>query len=123
MKFLHGMLGYLTSTGCSLSVVSMRKTVIVLGGANGAGKTTFARQLFGERLPDDFEFLNADMIAEGLSPFRPEKAAIRAGREFLSRIVEKGECEESFALESTLSGLGLMARFLISMVSACIIAG
>ena len=88
----------------------MRKTVIVLGGPNGAGKTTFAKQLFGKRLPDEFEFLNADMIAEGMSPFRPEKAAIRAGREFISRIVEKGRNEESFALESTLSGLGLARR-------------
>ena len=81
-----------------------------MGGPNGAGKTTFAKQLFGKRLPDEFEFLNADMIAEGMSPFRPEKAAIRAGREFISRIVEKGRNEESFVLESTLSGLGLARR-------------
>ncbi len=88
----------------------MLKTVVVLGGPNGAGKTTFARQLLLERLPDAFEFLNADLIAEGLSPFKPHKASMRAGREFLNRIDEKAKREESFVLESTLSGLSLAKR-------------
>ena len=55
------------------------------GWTNGAGKTTLARQLMLSHLPDSFEFLNADLIAEGLSPFRPERAAVRAGRSFVQR--------------------------------------
>jgi len=90
----------------------MQKTVIVLGGPNGAGKTTFARQLLLERLPDAFEFLNADLIAEGLSPFKPHKAALRAGRAFFNRFDEKAARGESFVLESTLSGLALAKRLL-----------
>ncbi|MDQ8186953.1 zeta toxin family protein [Pelagicoccus sp. SDUM812002] len=88
----------------------MNPTVIVLGGPNGAGKTTLARQLMLTRLPDSFEFLNADLIAEGLSPFRPERAAVRAGRFFVQRFEEKVANRESFVVESTLSGLALGRR-------------
>lgn len=88
----------------------MQPTVIVLGGPNGAGKTTFARQLMLSHLPDSFEFLNADMIADGISPFRPHKAAMRAGREFLKRFEEKASKRESIVVESTLSGLALADR-------------
>ncbi len=90
----------------------MQKTVIVLGGPNGAGKTTFARQLLLERLPSAFEFLNADLIAESLSPFKPHKAAMRAGREFINRFDEKAKRGESFVVESTLSGLAMARRLL-----------
>ena len=55
-----------------------RKRIIILAGPNGAGKTTFAREF----LPEEAEcpsFVNADLIAAGLSPFNPEIVAMRAG--------------------------------------------
>ncbi len=83
------------------------KKIIIIAGPNGAGKTTFARAF----LPVDAQivrFINADLIAAGLSPFAPEAAAIKAGRlmlEEVSQCVAKGE---SFAIETTLSGLGYL---------------
>ena len=59
--------------------MSVEKKIIIIAGPNGAGKTTFAR----EYLPNEAGcpiFVNADLIAAGLSPFRPESAGIRAGR-------------------------------------------
>lgn len=79
------------------------KRVIIIAGPNGAGKTAFARTF----LPSEaklLHFINADMIAAGLSPFAPEVAAIKAGRlmvEEINRYVKEGK---SFALETTLSG-------------------
>lgn len=75
----------------------------MIAGPNGAGKTTFAQ----EYLPNEAGcpiFVNADLIAEGLSPFRPETAAIRAGRLMLQEIAAHVRRGESFAFESTLSG-------------------
>ena len=80
-----------------------QKTVIIIAGPNGAGKTTFAR----EYLPIEVgcvNFINADMIAMGLSPFNPDKAAIRAGRIMLSEMESYVKRGESFAFETTLSG-------------------
>lgn len=82
-----------------------RPTVYVIAGPNGAGKTTFA----SEFLPDFVycrEFLNADLIAAGLSPFAPETQNVRAGRLLLSRIKELAERKVDFGFETTLSGLG-----------------
>ena len=79
--------------------------IIIIAGPNGAGKTTFA----SEFLPNEADcpnFVNADLIAAGLNPFRPDRAAFRAGRltlELLQEYVAKGE---SFAFETTLSGRG-----------------
>lgn len=81
------------------------KRVLVIAGPNGAGKTTFAREF----LPVDAGFLsfaNADLIAAGLSPFDPGRAAIQAGRLMLRRIAEHVERGEDFAFETTLSGRG-----------------
>lgn len=84
-----------------------RKKIIIIAGPNGAGKTTFARSF----LPVDahlLRFINADLIAAGLSPFAPEVAAVKAGRLMLDEIelaVRKGD---SFAIETTLSGLGYL---------------
>jgi predicted ABC-type ATPase len=79
-------------------------TMYIIAGCNGAGKTTAAYSL----LPDVFttvEFINADEIARGLSPLNPEGAAFAAGRIMLQRIEEMIERRESFAFETTLSGL------------------
>jgi predicted ABC-type ATPase len=78
-------------------------TVYVIAGPNGAGKTTFASQF----LPDFVkcrEFLNADLIAAGLSPFAPETQNLRAGRLLLERIRELAQDRADFGFETTLSG-------------------
>jgi predicted ABC-type ATPase len=74
----------------------------VIGGPNGAGKTTIARTLLPEFL-GCYEFVNADLIAAGLSPFRPEGVAIRAGRLMLERMSSLAESGVDFAFESTLA--------------------
>ena len=77
--------------------------IIIIGGPNGAGKTTFAREF----LPHEAGcpvFVNADLIAAGLSPFAPERAAIQAGRLMLDAIAQHVARRESFAFETTLSG-------------------
>jgi predicted ABC-type ATPase len=79
------------------------QTIIIIAGPNGAGKTTFAREF----LPQEascLTFINADLIAQGLSPFRPEEAAVRAARLMLEMIAECVKRGESFAIETTLSG-------------------
>ena len=79
------------------------KNIIIIAGPNGAGKTTFAREF----LPHEAAcpvFINADLIAQGLSPFRPEAASRRAGRIMLEMIADCVRRRESFAFETTLSG-------------------
>ncbi|MEI6715736.1 MAG: AAA family ATPase [Verrucomicrobiota bacterium] len=79
------------------------KQIIIIAGPNGAGKTTFAREV----LPQEahcLNFINADLIAAGLSPFAPEAAAFRAARLMLDSIKEQVQIGHSFAIESTLSG-------------------
>ena len=81
------------------------KRIIIIAGPNGAGKTTFAL----EYLPREAncpDFINVDLIAAGLSPSEPERAAIRAGRVMLTEIRRRVQNAESFAFETTLSGLG-----------------
>lgn len=80
-----------------------KQRIIIIAGPNGAGKTTFAREyLLNEaHCPD---FINVDLIAAGLSPFGPERAAIQAGRIMLSEIQRRIRKRESFAFETTLSG-------------------
>ena len=76
--------------------------LFILGGPNGTGQTTSAKALLPERL-DIGEFINTDAIAVGLSPFHPERMAIRAGRLMLARLDELVAARESFVYESTLS--------------------
>lgn len=81
------------------------KKIIIIAGPNGAGKTTFA----GEFLPNEANcptFNNADLIAAGLAPFEPERAAFRAGQLMLEEIGNYARKGESFAFETTLSGRG-----------------
>jgi predicted ABC-type ATPase len=81
------------------------KEIIILAGPNGAGKTTFANSFLPAegKLP---RFINADLIAAGLAPFAPESAAVRAARLMLDEINSSVRRGESFAFETTLSGLG-----------------
>jgi predicted ABC-type ATPase len=76
--------------------------VVILGGPNGAGKSTTAPQLLVGTLGVP-EFVNADVIAQGLSGFSPEQVAIRAGRILLGRIHELADNRASFAFETTLA--------------------
>lgn len=85
------------------------KKVIIIAGPNGAGKTTFARSF----LPEEAHcprFINADLIAAGLSPFAPEAAAIKAGRLMLLEIAACARRGVTFAFETTLAGLGYVAH-------------
>jgi predicted ABC-type ATPase len=75
----------------------------VIAGPNGAGKTTFARK-FLPKYADCNNFVNADLIAAGVSPFSPESAVIRAGRLMLSEIRWFSRRRTSFGFETTLSG-------------------
>jgi predicted ABC-type ATPase len=74
----------------------------IISGCNGAGKTTASFTVLPEML-DCREFVNADEIARGLSPFQPEKVAIEAGRIMLQRIDELLKKQEDFAIETTLA--------------------
>lgn len=83
--------------------------VIVISGANGAGKSTLAPFL----LRDTFgilEYVNADTIAEGLSAFAPENAAIEADRTMLKRLDELAAESKNFAFETTLASRSYAAR-------------
>ena len=76
------------------------KNVYIIAGPNGSGKTTFAKKF----LPDYVKcpnFVNADLIAGGLSPFSPRSAAIKAGKLVLDQIHEFAKLEVDFAFEST----------------------
>jgi len=75
----------------------------VIAGANGSGKTTFAR-VFLPKYAKCKRFVNPDLIAQGLSPFAPEHAALRAGRLVLEQIHKHISDGTDFAFESTLSG-------------------
>jgi|SRR5437588_5561625 len=79
--------------------------VYIIAGPNGAGKTTFARQ-FLPQYADCPHFVNADLIALGLSPFAPEMAAFRAGRFVLNEIEILAKQQADFGFETTLSGRG-----------------
>ena len=80
-----------------------RPQLYIIAGPNGSGKTTFARKF----LPDYakcLEFVNVDLIASGLSPFDPERAALKAGRIMLEQIHSLGNRGLDFGFETTLSG-------------------
>jgi predicted ABC-type ATPase len=75
----------------------------IIAGPNGAGKTTFARE-FLPHYADCKNFINADLIAQGVSPFSSEAAAFRAGRLMLNEIDHFGQRGIDFGSETTLSG-------------------
>ncbi len=79
------------------------KNIYIMAGPNGSGKTTFAKKF----LPDYAEcqnFVNTDLIAQGLSPFSPRSAAIKAGKLVLEQIHDYVNKEADFAFETTLAG-------------------
>lgn len=78
------------------------KRLYIIAGCNGAGKTTASYTILPEILECD-EFVNADEIASGLSPFKYEKSRIQAGRLMLERIKTLVESEHDFAFETTLA--------------------
>ena len=85
-----------------IRMLAMSKNLYIISGCNGAGKTTASYTV----LPDVLnckEFVNADEIARGLSPFNPDGMAIEAGRLMLQRIEELLANEETFAIETTLA--------------------
>jgi predicted ABC-type ATPase len=79
--------------------------LIVLAGCNGAGKTTASRWLLAKTLKV-FTYVNADVIAQGLSGFDPEAAAIRAGRIMLEQLHDLAAQRVNFAFETTRAGRG-----------------
>ena len=85
-------------------------TIYVIGGANGAGKTTTAFNILPTYL-QIIEYVNADEIAKGISPFNPEAVAIQAGKLMLKRLNYLKNNERDFALETTLSSRNYV-RFL-----------
>jgi predicted ABC-type ATPase len=80
----------------------MDKILYIIGGCNGAGKTTASFTILPEIL-DCKEFVNADEIAKGISPFQPEKVSFEAGRIMLTRIQELLSEDENFSFETTLA--------------------
>lgn len=93
-----------TQTSSKEIVLMMSKLpkLYIIAGCNGAGKTTASFTILPEVL-DCKEFINADEIAKGLSPFQPESVAVQAGRIMLARMDELLQKGETFAFETTLA--------------------
>lgn len=94
-----------------LSIMADRRRppeIFVLAGPNGAGESTTARVLLPRTLHID-QFVNADLIAEGLSPFAPASAALEAGRIMLQRIHMLRQQRQSFGFETTLASKSYLA--------------
>jgi predicted ABC-type ATPase len=85
------------------------KKIIIIAGPNGAGKTTFAKT-FLPLEAHTYRFINADLIAAGLAPFNPESVSFKAARLMLNELNEFTKAGESFAFETTLSGVHYLQR-------------
>lgn len=86
------------------------KNVYVIAGPNGSGKTTFAKE-FLPNYAKCYNFINADLIAQGLSPFSPEQVAIKAGKLVLGEIKNLSNRGVDFGFETTLSGRTYLKHF------------
>jgi predicted ABC-type ATPase len=82
-------------------------TCFIIAGVNGAGKTTFALNYLS-KITDCKRFINADLIAAGLSPLEPERELVAASRIFLQEIENCITRRENFAFETTLAGRGYL---------------
>ena len=91
--------------------------VYLIGGCNGAGKTTIALTMLPRYL-DCHEFVNADLIAAGLSPFRVESVALQAGRLMLERMNKLRDAGVDFGFESTLA-----SRSFVPFLKSCQLRG
>jgi predicted ABC-type ATPase len=87
------------------------KTIYIISGCNGAGKTTASYTILPEIL-NCKEFVNADNIAAGLSPFQPEKVAFEAGRIMLERMEFLLQANQTFAIETTLTSKSYKGKLL-----------
>jgi predicted ABC-type ATPase len=85
----------------------------VIGGCNGAGKTTTAMKILPGAL-NCIEYVNADAIAVGLSPFNPESVVIQAGKLMIERLHILARSRVDFAFESTLA-----SKMLVSFIDSC----
>lgn len=88
-----------------------QKNLYIIAGCNGAGKTTASYTILPEIL-NCREFVNADEIAKGLSPFQPEKVAFEAGRIMLTRLEQLLRAGEDFAFETTLATRSYKSKIL-----------
>ena len=86
------------------------KNIYIIAGPNGSGKTTFARTFLPEYAKCQ-NFINADLIAQGLSPFSPQQVAIKAGKLVLQQISELSVKGVDFGFETTLSGKTYLKHF------------
>lgn len=78
------------------------RKAIIISGPNGAGKTTFAKEYCSEH---ELKYISADLIAENLNPGDLQEVAIEAGRQYFKELYQCIEKNESFVVESTLSGI------------------
>ena len=85
-------------------IIFSMKNVYIIAGPNGSGKTTFAKTFLPQYAKCD-RFINADLIAAGLSPFSPEQVAIKSGKLVLEQIKEYSESNVDFGFETTMSGV------------------
>ncbi|MEO7206635.1 MAG: zeta toxin family protein [Steroidobacteraceae bacterium] len=86
-----------------------KRRCIIIAGPNGSGKTTFARDYLSS-IAGMIHFINADLIAGGISPLSPSLAAVTAGRLVLRELDRLVEARADFSFESTLSGLQYAKR-------------
>lgn len=86
-----------------------QKEFIIVAGPNGAGKTTFVQNIFPKLLSEN-KFLNADQFAVKLNPYDVAKVALAAGKQFLKEVDKFLKEDESFIIETTLSGKGLLKK-------------
>lgn len=92
-----------------LHLIGMPQTLYIIAGCNGSGKTTASFTILPGKLLCK-EFVNADEIAKGLSPFQPDSVAIEAGRLMLQRMDELLQRKINFAFETTLTSLSHVHR-------------
>ncbi len=88
----------------------MKKNVYIIAGPNGSGKTTFAKKFLPKYVKCP-HFVNADLIAQGLSPFAPQQAAVKAGKLVLEQIKDLVNKNVDFGFETTLSGKTYQKHF------------